>query len=777
MKLPRTYNSFFYKLMSSYLILVITISLLISVFSVYYYSEAFKKNLSDVNQKVLSHLNVIVDETVIHDTVMTYVNMSIHSKNNREYLDLYNVSLKGNHDKIVSASEYLQYLVNSSNGIIESIHVYYKDNDIILSSNNGLVYRNEDSQTFNLDTKWLDEFQKGQTAAFWLPKSALKGSTEYGYSQTLTYVKGYPTLSSPDNYKGVISININDTELTDLLVKQQKENESLHIIDADGNLVATTTGHTMQESFKAVNPYLNDIAHMTDSIGDRTYNIEGIPHIISYSTIATNGWRIIHVTSIDDFYKELNEIRFIILVISLSVVFLGLLVTVILTRRLYNPLKRITKKLGESLNLPSENGNMNRSEYNLINKALDNLTNEVHTLKHTVDENKPLIKHNIITGLLNHTIKDQETYSYRMAMLDFDFEHPFFNVIVLKFKSLSLDETDNTGLSQTALYNLIKIFEQVQFDDYQFLATELSDSKMGIILNSEHDDIAIHIQVLKKLFETLFMDPMVYPYTFIGRSISDPWSLYRSYTDAETLQKYHYFEPSEHFFSGTLIDLRETSTKKIDPGLIEQFGKALNMKNITHIDETLQKIVQEMQFGPYSYEHCNAYLINMTSIVSNFIKDLEIDSKQIINKTVLMDFKEIDNIILLKHWLLDVIRKSFDYLDQRSKNKNYVAVDKAKAFILAHLEEDLSLDIVADEVSLSPRYLSKLFKEYTGENFTEFVNRHKMDHAKDLILNTKLTISAISDRFGFSSPAYFIKKFKVAYGMTPNEYRVQQKHK
>ncbi len=760
--------------MSSYIILVLVVTLIISSVSVYYYSEIYKKNLFEVNQKILSHLNIIIDETMIRDTIMTYVDMSISSKNNREFLNLFNRPLKGNHGDIAPASDYLKYLVASSDGVIESIHVYYKNNDILLSSNYGLMYRNEETLKFDIDHPWLIDFQNGQSGEFWVPKSDQTGSFEYGFNQTFSYIKGFPTLATPDNYKGVICININESAVTDILLAQQNEHEDIHVIDSEGHLIATTLPYSEQESFKISNTYIEDILENPETEDNLTYDLTGSKHIISYNTILTNGWHIVHITSVDDFYKELYRMRVIILLLSIVAIGIGLIITVFLTYKLYNPLRRITRKLTESLITSTDDANHEVSEYSLINRALENLTNQVNSLESTVDDNKPLIKHNIVTGLLYHRIKDEESFDYRLNMLNYSFEHSYFNVVILKFNPDTIGG-GNHSLPQTAIYNLIKIFENIHLDDYQFLATELSDYKIGLIMNSEHNQLEIHIAVIEKILENIFIDPAVYPYIYIGSSANKPWSLYRSSTDTEVLQKYQYFLPNQHFIAGETILKRERCIEKLDPALIEQFTKALHLKNMTQIDESLQLIVNEMQNGPYSYDHCNALLINLTSIVSNYIRNLGIESEQIINKTVLIDFKNIDNIILLKQWLLEITKKSFDYLDQRSKNKNYVAIDQAKAYILKHIEDDLSLDIVADEVILSPRYLSKLFKEYTGENFTEFVNSHKMAHAKDLIISTDLTINILSDRLGFSSPAYFIKKFKAAYGSTPNEYRLQHR--
>ena len=100
-------------------------------------------------------------------------------------------------------------------------------------------------------------------------------------------------------------------------------------------------------------------------------------------------------------------------------------------------------------------------------------------------------------------------------------------------------------------------------------------------------------------------------------------------------------------------------------------------------------------------------------------------------------------------------------------------IDTIKSYIAEHLHEDLSLNAVAEVVYLSPRYLSRMFKQETGENFVDYVTRMRMDKAAQLLHSTEHNIEQIAASLGYNNPAYFTKKFKEIYGMTPSNYRSQ----
>jgi len=100
-------------------------------------------------------------------------------------------------------------------------------------------------------------------------------------------------------------------------------------------------------------------------------------------------------------------------------------------------------------------------------------------------------------------------------------------------------------------------------------------------------------------------------------------------------------------------------------------------------------------------------------------------------------------------------------------------ITKAKAFILEHQGEDLTLAEVARAVNTSSFYFCKLFKKTTGINFTNYLSRVRIERAKNLLLNPSLRISEIGFEVGFQSLTHFNRVFKKIIGLSPTQYRAQ----
>lgn len=102
-------------------------------------------------------------------------------------------------------------------------------------------------------------------------------------------------------------------------------------------------------------------------------------------------------------------------------------------------------------------------------------------------------------------------------------------------------------------------------------------------------------------------------------------------------------------------------------------------------------------------------------------------------------------------------------------------LSRAMKYIKTHLHFPLSLSVVAENVGVSEKYLSRLFVKYKQEKFTAYVNRQRVLEAKDLLVNTDMKLIDIAYSLAFVSESYFIKIFDDMVGMTPQKYRNKYK--
>lgn len=96
----------------------------------------------------------------------------------------------------------------------------------------------------------------------------------------------------------------------------------------------------------------------------------------------------------------------------------------------------------------------------------------------------------------------------------------------------------------------------------------------------------------------------------------------------------------------------------------------------------------------------------------------------------------------------------------------------AKNYIDMNYSKQLTLEGVSKEINVSPQYLSKLFKEETGENFIDYLTSVRIKVAKNLLESGELSIKEICYSVGYSDPNYLSRLFKKITGVTPTDYKI-----
>jgi len=91
--------------------------------------------------------------------------------------------------------------------------------------------------------------------------------------------------------------------------------------------------------------------------------------------------------------------------------------------------------------------------------------------------------------------------------------------------------------------------------------------------------------------------------------------------------------------------------------------------------------------------------------------------------------------------------------------------------VQAHLGQDLSLEVLAQQVGFSPYHFTRLFHQTTGESPHQFVLRQRIEHAQRLLKETSVPLAQIALESGFANQSHLTRAFKRHLGLTPRAYR------
>ena len=133
--------------------------------------------------------------------------------------------------------------------------------------------------------------------------------------------------------------------------------------------------------------------------------------------------------------------------------------------------------------------------------------------------------------------------------------------------------------------------------------------------------------------------------------------------------------------------------------------------------------------------------------------------------------EEIRTVAEAHEFMREILRSYCRLVKHNSVKKFSPIVQKTIIKIELDIAADLSLKVLAKESNVSPNYFSALFKKETGETLTEYVNRKRIEYAKNLLRGTSLQVQTVAQHSGILDLHYFCRLFKKHTGKTPLEYR------
>lgn len=207
-----------------------------------------------------------------------------------------------------------------------------------------------------------------------------------------------------------------------------------------------------------------------------------------------------------------------------------------------------------------------------------------------------------------------------------------------------------------------------------------------------------------------------------------------------------------------------TAENSLDLFQLEGF---LNDRQFDDADLTLNRI-----FAKFKSNFVNAWdTKNICSqiyyICSRLLikKELTAPSSQYLTR-----INEASDIFALKSTIEELLNETKDVLIGAANIQNRLVENTIK-YIHRNLSSPLSLEGIAENLHISPSHLSRTFKKECNESLTEFINRTRIETAKDYLLNTDILIYEIAELVGYNDAAYFSSIFKKYTGVNSKDYR------
>lgn len=208
----------------------------------------------------------------------------------------------------------------------------------------------------------------------------------------------------------------------------------------------------------------------------------------------------------------------------------------------------------------------------------------------------------------------------------------------------------------------------------------------------------------------------------------------------------------------------------LDPVLEAQLQRDLSIENYGKFIERLHEQYNKKALQGSCVEFSLRFMVQIAALVQRYFIE-----HQKYTKIQELIYSMTRNIVLCNssERIFDEAIQTFEAVFElcaRSKNSSGI-IEKAKAYIEVNYDKEISLEIVADYIYIHPIYLSRLFKERTGDKFSSYLTHVRLAKAKELLKEKSLKTYQISEMIGYESSKYFSRVFKENIGCSPREYR------
>ncbi len=191
--------------------------------------------------------------------------------------------------------------------------------------------------------------------------------------------------------------------------------------------------------------------------------------------------------------------------------------------------------------------------------------------------------------------------------------------------------------------------------------------------------------------------------------------------------------------------------------------------NLAEVHHLFDRFMDEFSQLPISNVH--HLVMDLFAHITQALLEHGILSKEMQKKRY--DYHQVVNMKALpeiRAWSKSFLSELMNMLSVQQETCSNDSAELAKAYIMKHFDQELSLDDVAHHVFLHPIYFSRMFKQATGMNYIDFLKQVRVQKAIELLESGQYKIYEIPQLIGYKNREYFTRLFKQATGLSPKKY-------
>jgi AraC-like DNA-binding protein len=745
-------------------------------------SKTLKSEIHRANESLLKQMRETIDNQ--------FENIEILNKEitwNPKIQQLMYSNKYANNDYTYDVYEISQdlKLYQSSYGFVDGVYVYWAKGDLVI------LPGTQRSSRFAYDT-----LHKSQNISYEQWKTLLLKSNYRGFlpivrigedtvpRKALAYVSSFVT-GKNEKPVGTTVIMIDEERLLDTIENLQTFNGGeVLILDKNNKVILSNSPGEDQENL--------NVGKLTGNSGLIYDRFKGEDAEISYIQSEKSGLKYVSVIPSRIFWMKAEYVRNFTYISILISVLGGVLLTLFFLRRNYHPLRRLVQAVAGQAGLPYERES---NEFHFIENVFSNTLDEKEKISRRMKQQSNVLRSNVLARMLKGKLDGNIPVDDSATALGIHFESDTFGVLLFYIKESSrfferIGNMEANGKLRLLHFIVTNVVEEIAGKNHAGYATEVDDAIVCLINlrgGSEEqlrgDLLRIAEESMQFLMERFHIQLTV---SVSGIHHTVP-AICKAYQEALDAMEYKLVLGRKEILSYEEIR-KEFSSKpsgsyRYPLQAEQQLVNYMKVGDFEKAREMLDGIIRE-NFGvavvPVQLAKCLLF-----NLISTMIKTIgEIGSVE--DSLFLSNSQKIDQLMTcesleeMHERLLSLLREVCEYTASRREHALKMArsrtlrqlVGEIREYVEAHFDDmNLNISTLGEHFEMKPAYLSKLFKEQTGEGLLDYINKVRIGKSKEILGTRPGTLSEVARQVGFSEVSAFIRVFKKYEGITPGKYK------
>ncbi|MCK9478706.1 MAG: AraC family transcriptional regulator [Firmicutes bacterium] len=704
------------------------------------------------------------------NSVNAIVNQSfLDVSSEKGMLDFFIGSFSYSKNKTLISAQNMLSLITLNNSFVDSIWLYRKADDSLLSSKEGIIFSLKNpsvdmSKIVNSDL--IYETVGAEISSRWI--GTVENSVFWQERRIVSFAQTIPFFSHSSKRFGCVVINLDYDKIWAHMQSVLRFDSSMVVIDSNGEFLLE---YGLKPSLISLEKeYIQEILSGEESF--RVTKIAGKHVLLTWVKSDENDWMYISTIPVETLQSQINISHNFIITLLIFIVIVTLIGLIAITSHMYKPIQMILDSIyGHMYGHMESQGsdNMNNDEFMHINNVITNLNYKIDEMQDVIYKNQGIIKHKIIMDILYGNISGEADALQHLKLVNPNFLYREYAIILTDINSRvfqNLPFVQREFIIGKAIDKIDSLFSQesccfsICYPSHCLVSIVNADSLDKIFQDKEF--------IIDHLYETL---GQIKYNIVISRHTDTIKQLSKMYERIRGYLKYSFIYGYGNVFTEYELERIEKNNPELEAEAAP-YEQLLKSNKFEELKRALSNFPHKAQSKGYSFKYTQSFILHILKMICRISKKHNVKSEEINKNALLFDFNNIDSINDCVSWMYNLI----NLYDESSKLKDAVIksefIDKIVNYITENIENGVSLNSTAEKFYVSPGYLSRLFKESTGVNFSEFLIGKKFEKTTELLMDKKKKpVSEIASLLGYSNISYFNKRFKEKFGMTPTQYR------